>query len=891
MSAMNPEKWRQVERLYHSALEREAEQRASFLATACEGDDSLRREVETLLAHQSQAENLLETPVMEIAAKALADDQNGSMTGQSLGSYQILSRLGAGGMGEVYQARDARLERTVALKILPAEVAADAERIRRFVREAKAASALNHPHVATIYEIGMTDGVNFIAMEYVEGQTLAARINSHPLKVNEIVEIGSQIADALDEAHSKGITHRDIKPANVMITPRGQVKVLDFGLAKMTRAIQPISSDISTQAKTETGMVMGTVPYMSPEQALGREVDHRSDVFSLGVTLYEMATGRLPFAGANSSETLDRILHAQPEAMARFNSDVPAELERIALKCFAKEREVRYQTIKELLNDLVVLKGDAVAPRATPKTEDFGGKIKRHKLGLAVVLVAMAVIIVVAVYMASLIRHRFQAAQPAIRPLRRLTFDPGLQSEPTWSPNNDFIAYSSDRGGNFGIWVQPISGGNPIQVTQSPAYDWQPDWSPDGSQIVFRSEREGGGLFVVPAFGGRERKISSFGFHPQWSPDGRKVLFGITGFKPKVYVVTLDGQPPGEVQSEVLGERLTVGVGSDTDIAISPDGKRLAFTTRTETNRAWSLPFDARAGIIKGQGQPITRAGINPEPLNLSPDGKKIVYIAKPSGSQKVELWEKSLADSHETLLAVGRTIFTPCWSRDGSRIAYRGIRPEISNRDGRSIMALPAGGGDEKVIASGADDLVWDWTVDGQWILVTTDRNSPRKFGQLCLYPLSASPHAETQMRVITSNPEYNLFQARLSPDDRWVCFMGQKRGDTNGIYLVSASGGAWTQITDGKYRDDKAKWSPDGKTIYFISNRGGFFNVWGIRFDPTQGKPVGEPFRVTSFENPGRMIAPDIGYVDLGITANRLVLPILEVSGSIWILENVDR
>src|SRR5215470_10363947 len=286
---MKPERWHKIEKLYHSALEREADQRTAFLTAACADDDSLRREVESLLAHQSKAENLMETPVMEIAAKALAGDQNGSMAGQSLGSYQILSRLGAGGMGEVYQARDARLERTVALKILPAEVAADAERMSRFVREAKAASALNHPHVATIYEIGEANGVNFIAMEYVEGQTLAAKINGHPLKVSEIVEIGTQIADALDEAHSKGITHRDLKPANVMLTPRGQVKVLDFGLAKVTRpATRPLTSDISTMTKTEPGIVMGTVPYMSPEQALGREVDHRTDIFSLGIVLYEM---------------------------------------------------------------------------------------------------------------------------------------------------------------------------------------------------------------------------------------------------------------------------------------------------------------------------------------------------------------------------------------------------------------------------------------------------------------------------------------------------------------------------------------------------------------------------------------------------------------------------
>ena len=254
-------------------------------------------------------------------------------------------------MGEVYQARDTLLDRSVALKILPADVATDAERMRRFVSEAKAASALNHPHVATIYEIGEADNVRFIAMEYVEGQTLASRINGHPLAINEVVEIGSQIADALDEAHSKGITHRDIKPANVMLTPRGQVKVLDFGLAKITRP-ESIDSNISTLAKTQSGVVMGTVPYMSPEQALGRDVDHRSDIFSLGVVLYEMATGRLPFAGTNTVESLDRLLHAQPEAIGQLNTDAPAELERIVHKCLEKEREQRYETSKDLLIDL-----------------------------------------------------------------------------------------------------------------------------------------------------------------------------------------------------------------------------------------------------------------------------------------------------------------------------------------------------------------------------------------------------------------------------------------------------------------------------------------------------------------------------------------------------------
>jgi serine/threonine protein kinase len=993
-TAMNPERWKLVEQLYYSALERDEDQRAAFLTTACAGDDALHREVESLLAHRSQAENMLESPVMEIAAKVCAGDQADSLIGRSLGSYKLLSRLGAGGMGEVYQARDTRLDRTVALKILTAEFATDEERMRRFLREAKAASALNHPNVATIYEIGESGGRNFIAMEYIEGQTLAAMINGHPLKIGEIVQIGTQIADALDEAHSKGIIHRDIKPANVMLNLRGQVKVLDFGLAKIHQsAEQSVDSNSLTLAKTEPGVVMGTLPYMSPEQALGRDVDHRTDIFSLGVMLYQMATGRLPWSATNSSELLDLILHGQPETMARLNHDAPAEFEQVVRKCLEKEREARYQTIKEFLNDLEAVKGTLAIPHETAKNVGIGGRIKRRQIGLALTLILTIIIVA---YLPPWIRHLFPSAQPAIRPLRRLTFDHGLQSEPAWSPNGDFIAYSSDRNGNFDIWVQPISGGNPIQVTHSSAHDWQPDWSPDGSQIVFRSERDGGGLFVVPAFGGHERKIFAFGSYPRWSPDGARILFGVTGFRPKVYVGTLDGQPPREVQPEFLSdfvnldaffwhpdgrqislygerkmeewshwltpltggtpkkseldpevekqfrenkleevtsgrwapsgrsiyfltvslglrdiwkvtvdpqtsrwmagpERLTVGLGSDTDFALSADGKQLAFTMRVETIRAWSLPFDADVGRIKGQGQPITSTGMIPVGIDLTPDGKKIAYTADRPGSRKSELWEKSLGDGRETLLSTRtqstKTFCIPSWSRDGARIAYQFYDPSTQVSSGPQIVIKPAGGGDEQILTSGAYDLPWDWTADGRYILASTDRNSPGRSASLCLYPLSAAPHAQTEMRVITSSQKYQLFQARFSPDGRWICFLEQKSGADATIYVMSASGGKWIPITDGKSWDDKPHWSPDGKTIYFVSCQTGIFNVWGRRFDPAIGKPVGEPFRVTSFESPSRMIYPNTPLMEIGLAANRLVLPIMEVSGGIWILENVDR
>ena len=279
------------------------------------------------------------------------------MIPKALSHYHVLEKLGAGAMGEVYLAKDTKLDRTVALKILPPEFAENPERLERFVREAKAASAIQHANVAHIYEIGEADGVHFIAMEHVKGETLAARLSGKPLPTKDILDIGVQVADALDEAHGKRITHRDIKPGNLMLTDRGQIKMLDFGLAKM--AASGHDSDAPTEAKTAAGMMMGTVLYMSPEQALGHEVDGRLDIFSLGVVLYELTTGRVPFSGESATETIEHIRHAQPEAIPRLNYEAPAELERIIRKCLEKNPEDRYQSGKELLIDLRNLKRDS----------------------------------------------------------------------------------------------------------------------------------------------------------------------------------------------------------------------------------------------------------------------------------------------------------------------------------------------------------------------------------------------------------------------------------------------------------------------------------------------------------------------------------------------------
>ena len=425
---MTFERMQQIEEVFHAASERAPEERAAFINEACGGDDSLRREVEALLAADGEAGSLIETPAYAVAAPLIVGGDAPLLLAKTIGHYQIISLLGKGGMGEVYRARDTKLDRAVALKILPEEMSADGERMRRFVREAKAASALNHPNVAHIYEIGEAEGVNFIAMEYVEGQTLAAKINGQPLEVSEIVEIGSQIADALDEAHGKGITHRDIKPANVMLNERGQVKVLDFGLAKIARPASPdLASDISTLPKTASGVVMGTVPYMSPEQALGRDVDQRSDLFSLGVVLYEMATGRLPFAGANTVETLDRILHAEPEAIGRFNTDAPVELERIVRKCLEKERERRYQSARELLVDLKNQQRDSQSSAKTATPVVTPNRSRRWLLiTLAVTLLALSG---VALYLLlSRAQPKGQAIKSlAVLPLENLSADPAQE--------------------------------------------------------------------------------------------------------------------------------------------------------------------------------------------------------------------------------------------------------------------------------------------------------------------------------------------------------------------------------------------------------------------------------------------------------------------------------
>jgi len=450
------------------------------------------------------------------------------MIGKTLGHYQIIEKLGEGGMGVVYKARDTHLDRFVALKILPPEKVADPERKQRFSQEAKSASALNHPGIITIHDIASDGGMDFIAMEYVEGKTLDRLIPRKGMPVKDTLKIGAEIADALAAAHSIGIIHRDIKPSNIMVSDQGRVKVLDFGLVKLKEAAQAAESQTTETAPvlTDEGRILGTVYYMSPEQAEGKKVDARSDIFSFGSVLYEMVTGRRAFEGPSVISTLSAILHRDPKPVAETVLDAPPELQRIVARCLRKAPERRFQSIadvslvlRELGEDLQ--SGTPAIGGVPPKgvSSPRAGIGKRGLLAAALVMAAVA-----GGYWMT--RRRPPLAAPA---LTRLTFDSGLTFEPALSPDGKLVAYASDRSGdgNLDIWVQQVAGGEAVRLTRHAADDREPAFSPDGDKIAFRSEREGGGIYVVPAIGGNERLIARHGRTPRFSPDGQWIAYWV----------------------------------------------------------------------------------------------------------------------------------------------------------------------------------------------------------------------------------------------------------------------------------------------------------------------------------------------------------------------------
>jgi Tol biopolymer transport system component/DNA-binding winged helix-turn-helix (wHTH) protein len=609
----------------------------------------------------------------------------------------------------------------------------------------------------------------------------------------------------------------------------------------------------------------------------------------------------------------------------------------------------------------------------------------RWRLPLAVAATAAIAALLGAMSWLPVLWPQPSAEQPPGRKLWQLTSTGRLEGEPTWSPDGRRVAYSSDRQGNFDIWVQHVGEGSPIQITSAAARDWQPSWSPDGRYLAFRSERDGGGLFVTPADGGDQRRISSFGYEPRWSPESQSILFWDST---DAYTVGLDGAAPSKIASEVLSgsvgrfriawhpdghrvsvygndpehgagfwtvpvkggarvrsrvntavsrrieeaglrlgnfvwspsgdmlyfegrseqtenvwrikvdpqtldwvagpERLTTGSSLESGLALSPDGKRLAFGSRVESTIAWSLPFDAAAGRITGAGEPITPDGANAEILDMSPDGRQLVY--RVNGHNRHELWIRTLDRGADRLRAVeaDAAIVQPRWSRDGTQLAYL-RRPSNPMRDAAIVLLGANDRSGERVLrASSAPEMVYDWSADGRSLLVRCRVNSTR--WAICRLPNTTASGPSPETHVVAADARQNLYAAKNSPDERWVSFIARPDMTRSTVFVSPANGGSWIGMTDGRYFEDKPRWSPDGGTLYFLSNRTGFWNLWGRRFDSNAGAPVGDAFQVSHFDTSAQMIR-NLADLQIAITRERLILPITQASGVIWVLENVDQ
>jgi len=944
--------------------------------------------------------------------------------GARLDAYEIVRPLGSGGMGEVWLATEVRLGRKVALKLLPADFTRDASRVLRFDQEARAASGLNHPNVCTIHALGETpDGLRYIAMEYVEGETLRQRLATTRISMRAALDIAIQVAAALGAAHASGIVHRDIKPENVMLRPDGFVKVLDFGLAKLAPSPAEVAGADSTRLalKTEAGVVVGTAAYMSPEQARGQEVDARTDIWSLGVLLYETVAGRSPFAAPSGTEVLAAILDRDPLPLARFDPDTPAELQRIVTKCLRKERALRYQTVQDLLLDLQALReelpaqarsGSGPAALSATATEPrvASGSIAPARPGRRLVLAGTAAVLIVggalgAWWWRTKARTGSSTAgAPVKRTLTRLTFAPGLQTDVTFSPDGRFIAYASDQGGNFDIWVQPIAGGgDPVQVTKSPAADTEPDWSPDGSQIVFRSERDGGGLFVVSALGGAERRLAAFGVRPKWSPDGSRILFASApaGFDSgALFLVGTDGSPPQRVLERVTADdtlliswawhpdgrrvsllaqtvaqpqpvvhtvaldggspiattvppplpaggdvrfgefawaasgtamyfemsvkfvsnlwrldvdastlkagplvQLTGGAGQDTRMAVARDGKRVAFTTKAEAIRLWSYHLDALTGLIRGAGEPVTDPTMAmPAYAALAPDGRQLAYAITGVGTGRWELWIKDLVTGRTHVVSRdNHDRFDPHWSADGGRLVYYWSRGGDSGTATEwpaataAVRQLP--GGDEILLSTPKPEGVQphDWSPDGYSILLSWTP-PPWQRTVLALWPVAAAPNADREARLVAGEPAYHLWQARFSPNGRWISFLAVTR-NTAVLCVVPSSArevraSDWSCASDSSIWTDKPRWSSNGKRLYVWRRNGSIFNVWTLPFKDARGTVVGAPVQVTQFDSPAHRIwADDLALAEPSVSGDRMILPVADATGSVWMLDNADK
>jgi len=756
------------------------------------------------------------------------------VSGTRLGPYEIEAPLGAGGMGEVYRATDIRLGRAVAIKVLPADLTADEDRVRRFEQEARSASGLSHPHIVAIHDIGhenlpsgisseaessqgATTSVRFIAMELVDGTTLKAKIHQDNAPLKDLLRWLSQAADGLAKAHAAGIVHRDLKPDNIMITRDGYAKVLDFGLAKLTEPLQGGSNAPTALAdKTAKGAVLGTVGYMAPEQVQGLEVDPRADIFALGCILYEAATRQRPFQGETVVDTMHQILRQPPTPIRQLNPEVPTALRRLIRRCLIKDPNRRLQSMKDLALELADIVEDyddltlgsgsqawSSAGGLQPIVESWWRRRAWLMLAGALVLGAAAALVIRALLPGNAPAPREASAAPSN--FERLTTQSGVESHPALSPDGAFVAYVAEgQAKDADIYLLRVGGSKAIDLTEtSTVDDTAPAFSPDGQTIAFRSERDGGGLFVMGATGESVRRLTSGGYDPAWSPDGKQIVFAGEGVidpyaRQTVSALSVVAATGGEVKKLYAGDAVQP--------KWSPHGQRIAFWGLLTTDSG-----QRDIATVAADGGDLVRV-TNDTSVDWNPvwseDGRYLYFASDRSGS--MNLWRVRIDEVTGKILGEPVPATAPSlWAGYIATSLYAKKLAFVSDESRSNIESLGF------------------------------DAASLR---------LTGAPSPVTR----GSN---QIGETQISPSGDWLATR-QTIGRQEDLWLVRADGsGESRQLTNDLYKDRGPSWSADGKEIYFYSDRSGRYEMWSIRPDgsglrqltATQGRPwwfpVGSP------------------------------------------------
>jgi Tol biopolymer transport system component len=820
-AAFDQDRWRRVKELFADVMAQSPAERARFLAAACAEDETMRCEVEALVASHDAAGDLLERGEPALAslaheAMSLPAAAVQLTPGHRLGPYEIIAAIGAGGMGEVYRARDTRLDRTVAIKVLPGAFAQDVQAANRFEREARAVAALNHPHICTLHDAGRHDGIDFLVMEYLEGQTLAARLQKGPLPLGEALQCASQIASALDKAHRAGVVHRDLKPANIFLVRTGDTtaglsaKLLDFGLAKAFRGVVAgMGTTTQFEDLTAPGMIVGTVRYMAPEQIEGTNVDARCDIFAFGVVLFEMVTGRKAFEADTTASLMAAILEREPPRVSSLQPLASPALDRVVATCLAKDPDDRWQTARDLLRELRWIAEPAFPPPVLATVAEVRWPHARTVALVTAVAVAASTL-------AFIVGRLTVPPGPPSRMVRvhRLTDWAGIEDTPAISPDGRAVAFVASVNGSRQIWVRLIAGGVPLQLTRDAGDHLFPRWLPDSSAIVYYASpaaSEGpGAIWEVPGLGGPPRRILDSIGGADVSHDGNRIaFFRFSAGRVELAVAARDGSAARPIT------RLDSGFSYRLP-RWSPNDGLIAYQ-RSDGN----APILGDLFVVAAEGgtsRPVTRDGTVQAGFAWFPDSLRIIFSSARGETIRYQpplnLWLIRSDGSDLTQLTFGEASYwSPDVDRTGAVVASR-------RRMQSDIWRIPVDGPPRDNVAAAV-------RITRQTSLVHTPSVAPD--GREVAYVSDAGTHANIwvhslvtgESRKITDeqNPDVMVGLPLWSPAGGQIAYFTALKDSFN----------YWVLNPDGSNRRllaanaTFAVWSGDGRWLYYIDSPGG--------------------------------------------------------------------